>query len=388
MITAAKLRNRTVRDLAAMAKKKKVVGWHSMRKEELIKTLVNQARAAAARAARRAQANGSANGKRATGKSRVAKSRNSVKRPAKRPTKAPKKVRTPYMERKLKQAKAKLAKAKNLAFRSMGKENGQVKDRLVVMVRDPFWLHAYWELSNTSVQRVKAVMRQHWHGAKPVLRLYQVDKNGTTSSTRRIVRDVEIHGGVSNWYVDVQDPPKHYQMDIGYLAADGGFFSLVTSNAVTTPQAGSGDSFDQNWAAVAKDSDRIYAMSGGYSDSLPSRELKEVLEQRLQRSMGDPSATRFGPGPTANGQSDFNFKVDTELIVHGEAEPGTHVTLRGEPVCLRADGTFAVRFTLPDRRHVLPVVAQSRDGAEQRTIVLAVDRNTKVMEPVLREPGG
>ena len=84
---------------------------------------------------------------------------------------------------------------------------------------------------------------------------------------------------------------------------------------------------------------------------------------------------------------EFPFHVDTELIVHGVTHPDARVTLRGEPVRLRPDGTFAVRFSLPDRRHVLPVVAQSGDGAEQRTIVLAVDRNTKVMEPVIRDPG-
>jgi len=67
-------------------------------------------------------------------------------------------------------------------------------------------------------------------------------------------------------------------------------------------------------------------------------------------------------------------------------EPDAHVTLQGEPVKIRSDGTFAVRFNLPDRRHVLPMVASSRDGAERRTIVLAVDRNTKVMEPISRDP--
>ena len=84
-------------------------------------------------------------------------------------------------------------------------------------------------------------------------------------------------------------------------------------------------------------------------------------------------------------EGDFNFHVDTELIVHGVTRPDARVTLRGEPVKIRSDGTFAVRFNLPDRRHVLPMVASSRDGAEQRTIVLAVDRNTKVMEPVSHE---
>ena len=105
--------------------------------------------------------------------------------------------------------------------------------------------------------------------------------------------------------------------------------------------------------------------------------------------MGDPMTTQFGHGAAAFGPThgDFNLQVETELIVHGVADPNARVTLRGEPVHVRPDGTFAVRFNLPDRRHVLPLVASSCDGVEQRTIVLAVDRNTKVMEPVTRNPG-
>jgi uncharacterized protein len=44
-----------------------------------------------------------------------------------------------------------------------------------------------------------------------------------------------------------------------------------------------------------------------------------------------------------------------------------------------------VRISLPNQRQVIPVVASAANGGEQRTIVLAIERNTKVMEPVLRE---
>ena len=53
MITAAKLKTRTAKDLAAMAKKKKVPGWHAMRKDELIQSLVKQARSQARKAAKK-----------------------------------------------------------------------------------------------------------------------------------------------------------------------------------------------------------------------------------------------------------------------------------------------------------------------------------------------
>jgi len=376
VITAAKLKTRTVKDLAEMARKKGVSGWHAMRKEELVKVLVRHARASAAR---RARSNGN------SGAPKPSKNGGKIRRGER----IQEKTSTARTQRRLQQIKAKLAQSKDLAFKAIAAGNGYAKDRLVVMVRDPFWLHAYWELSRRSIERAKAVMGQHWHGARPVLRLEEVTRNGTTSSSRRFVRDIEIHGGVNNWYVDVQNPPKSYQMEIGYLAANGRFYALAHSNVVSTPQSGADNSFDKNWAEVAKEFDRVYALSGGYVEQETSRELKEVFEERLRRPVGDPLASRFGLGAAVVGgkQREFNFRVDTELIVHGVTDPDARVTLRGEPVPLRPDGTFAVRFNLPERRHVLPVVASSGDGAEQRTIVLAVDRNTKVMEPVIRDPG-
>ena len=373
MMIAAKLKTRTARDLATMAKKKKIAGWHSMRKDELIRALVKQAKAATAK---RAKSNGKATpAKRSTP---AASSAAAAKKPA----------RSPSVQRRLNHIKTRLAVSKDLAFKSVAEENGHVKDRLVVMVRDPYWLHAYWELSRRSIERARAALGQHWHEARPVLRVNEVSLNKTINAARRVVRDIVIHGGVKNWYVDVQDPPNSFQLEIGYLAADGRFFSLTRSNVVKTPQAGSKESFDKNWSEEAGEFDRVYAMSGGYEDEQGSRELKEVFEERLRRPMGG-SAARFGPGAANHGDKDreFNFKVDTELIIHGVTEPDARVTLRGQPVDLRSDGSFAVRFTLPDRRHVLPVVASSGDGAEQHTIVLAVDRNTKVMEPVFRDPG-
>jgi len=296
------------------------------------------------------------------------------------------KPRTANAERRLLEIKARLAEAKDLAFHTVAEERSGTKDRLVVMVRDPYWLHAYWELSRRSIQRAEVAMGQHWHAARPVLRLHEVSRNGTTSAARQAVRDIEIHGGVNNWYIDVQNPPKSYEVEIGYLAPGNRFYSLGRSNVVSTPLPGSSGAFDRNWAEVAKECDRVYAMTTGSSEQEANGDLKDVFEEQMHRPMGESVLTQFGSGAAAT-KPNFRFQVETELIVHGVTQPGARVTLRGEPVRLRPDGSFAVRFSLPDRRHVLPVVANSGDGAEQRTIVLAIDRNTKVMEPVVRDSG-
>ena len=44
MSSAADLKTRTVKELAEMARKQKVLGWHDMRKDELVRALARQAR--------------------------------------------------------------------------------------------------------------------------------------------------------------------------------------------------------------------------------------------------------------------------------------------------------------------------------------------------------
>ena len=289
----------------------------------------------------------------------------------------------------MKQIKAKLAGAKDLTFRTVTDDNGHTKDRLVVMVRDPYWLHAYWELGRKSIERAKVALG-------PVLARRPARAAGVRGPPRRHhhrypAADSE-RGNPRRREQLVHrrsQPSEELSMDIGYLAPGVQVLLPGAEQRREHAAGGAGDSFDKNWADVAKDFDRIFALSGGYSEPEANGDLKEVLEEHLRRPIGNPVAAQFGRGAagTSAKGSDFRFQVDTELIVHGVTQPDAHVTLHGEPVKIRSDGTFAVRFNLPDRRHVLPMVASSRDGAEQRTIVLAVDRNTKVMEPVIRDPG-
>jgi hypothetical protein len=360
-MTSAALRSYSAKDLAQMARERGVTGWHSMRKEELIRALVVAAR-------RKTNVAGAGTGSRSP-----------------RPTKSAEVVRKPNV--KIDQLQDKLARFRSLAFPSMGGDSDTASrgDRLVVMVRDPYWLHAYWELSPRSIERARAALGQKWHGALPMLRLYRVK----SESTMALERDIPIHGGVRNWYVDVQDPPADYRLEIGYLAEDGSFYRLARSNEVSTPPAGTSDAVDDNWKAVAENADRIFAMSGGYSAQGASRELQELLEERLRRPLGSPMKTRFGSGAATYRDGErLEFAVDAEIIVYGVANRDAHVTLLGEPVQLRDDGTFAVRLSLPDRRQVIPIIASSHDGVEQRTTILAVERNTKELEPVHREHSG
>ena len=244
-MTASDLKARTVRDLALMAKRKKVRGWHAMKKDELVRALVRRARTE-----QQHQSSGNGDG----------------------PLHGPE---------GLSAIQAKLAETKDLTFRDVGK-GADTKDRLVVMVRDPYWLHAYWELSRRSIERARMALGQYWHGARPVLRLYEVTRDDTTNAARRPIRDVDIHGGVNNWYIDVHSPPKSYQLDIGYLSLGGKFFCLTKSNVVSTPATAVGENV------------RPQLGRGGKGFRADFR-----LERRLQSTGGEGrSAGRAGAAPS------------------------------------------------------------------------------------------
>jgi len=360
-MTVNQLKACTKKLLADLARKKGIAGWHAMRKEELLAALTSQRPVQRSRrnAVRVERQRSAARNTSANGEEQVERSKYDVGVP------------TNDLSAKV---------PKDLPA-------GYGKDRIVVMVRDPYWLHCYWELTRHAIQRAEAALGQEWHTAHPILRVLDVSSHDTTSTAESIIRDIDIHGGCNNWYIDVSNPPRSFRVDIGYVSRSGRFYVLARSNVVSTPRAGVSDIIDENWADLdQKKADRIYAMSGGFDPTASSLELKQLFEERLRRPLGSPAVTSLGSGGFSLGRMrKFWFQLDAELIVYGATEPHARVSLQGEPVKLRPDGTFTMRFSLPDSRQIIPAVAASPDGIEERTIVLAVERNTKQLEPMIHD---
>ena len=133
-------------------------------------------------------------------------------------------------------------------------------------------------------------------------------------------------------------------------------------------------------------------MSAGFDPSNvnSSLELKQLFEERLRRPMGISGRFelrlrwfQFFRRQGAKVLVPTGRRIDRLRRHRTECR----VTLQGQPVKLRPDGTFTMRFALPDSRQIIPAVATSPDGVEERTIVLAVERNTKALEPMIHEDG-
>lgn len=260
-----------------------------------------------------------------------------------------------------------------------------VQDRLALSVCGPFWLHSCWEISGTLISRIRAAMGHLWHTADPVLRLYRITSDTAGLIHRDYLSDIAIQGGVYNWYISVDDPPNSFLAEIGYKARDGQFFSLVSSNIVETPQRSVSDGIgsEANWR------------SGSPFGFLTSPETRFTRfdtpgiasgAETAPPSAGYPTAATNLPKPTLGRLNrEFDLKVDAEVVIKGKTSPDVQLTIKGERIWLKDDGSFMIRYNLPERRHVFPVVAVSRDGIEMKTVVLAVERNTKNLETVIRD---
>jgi len=262
--------------------------------------------------------------------------------------------------------------------------SGDKVDRLTLMVCDPYWIRACWEVTSQLVERVRSAMAWHWHTADPVLRLYRIE---ASTNRREFVKDVEIVGGVSNWYVPVEDPPESFMVELGYKSRDGQFFTLLSSNTVQTPKQFVRDSNGRPCV------DSFNAPFSFHSSRSPkARRTQAERLSALDERPGEP----FAPSKSTVGSfastddsfvspDSFLFQADAEVLFTGRVSNGATVKVKEEPVCQAQDGSFSIRFTLPERRHVFPIVATSRDENETQTIIIAIERNTKALDPVFKD---
>ncbi|MDR3197009.1 MAG: DUF4912 domain-containing protein [Planctomycetaceae bacterium] len=263
-------------------------------------------------------------------------------------------------------------------------------DRLVLLVRDPFWLHAFWEITARTVERAKVALGVSWHTSLPIIRLFRMESDGTTPPKRSFVRDILVHGGVNHWYLDVINPPSTFQIELGYMSREKKFYSLVSSNTVETPQQqviDELDNLDGNWRGVAEDLGRIYKLSGGDNNN---QELKKIFEEQLHRPMSAPLLSRYRASQNQGLGSEktrrnFLFNIDVDIIIHGKTDPSVQVTIRNEPIKVQSDGSFGVRFALPEKRHVFSMEAEGSDGVETQRAILTLERNTRILETLFQE---
>lgn len=246
---------------------------------------------------------------------------------------------------------------------------------LVLMQRDPNWMHAFWDVSE------KRLADAMLGGSKLVLRLYDVSSDLTVRKAKnRKFRDVEIPREAKSWYIQNQGSYA-CSASIGSVDQSGNFSPFVNSSSLQT------FSFD----GVSAETDNAFfkasigsAGIGGFGSSGLTSPSANSWFERLASSSESLSSGSLSSGAlvgssvdSVNYGKDFFLWVKTRLIVYGGTRPDAHLQVRGESFPLNVDGTFSLEMDLPDSTQVIPVFATDKDGDFPTTIVPIVVKRTE-----------
>jgi hypothetical protein len=254
------------------------------------------------------------------------------------------------------------------------------QDKIVLQVRDPRWIHAYWEVRSSTLERLRNEFKDEFFRAKRILRVYDVSHIIFDGNNAHRFFDIQLNEFANNWYIDTAGPGRSWCVDLGLLLPSGAFITIMRSNTVETPLEGPSWITDEEWMIPEDMFGRLYGMGFGLGRSSP---IGKAWQERVKKALF--SGVLASPGITSVAspvkkipqEKKFWLAADCELILYGATEPDAKLTVQGKPVNLRQDGTFTLRFALPDGKQIIPVRAVSSDNEEERTITPIVIRETK-----------
>ncbi|MCE5228925.1 DUF4912 domain-containing protein [bacterium] len=281
---------------------------------------------------------------------------------------------------------------KPVAMKSAPKPVAAESDsRLVLMMRDPQTLHAFWAISQAD--REKYGLDKP--GGAPPLLLRMYDREGGTEASETYRCQIVV-ASTERWTVQVPPSGRTWRAEIGFIGKDGHFQPIAQSNLVVmqgppmmmsvqegtaTVPFGEGAEALRGWAekfelpVMSPLPMPMMRQAGSIMVPVPG-----VMELRQPGSLMSQPGSLMGQAGSVGvpeKKKGYWLQVATELILYGATEPGSKLTVQDVPVELAPDGTFSLRFALPEGFHVLPVHAVSPEGDDERTITPIVLRLTE-----------
>lgn len=302
---------------------------------------------------------------------------------------------------------------------------GYGETRIVLMPRDPQWAFTYWDVPNEH----KVELRNQG-GQQIALRLYDVTDIDLSVQTPHSVQEIPCDELARDWYLPIPVSDRDYIVEIGYRCADGRWLTLARSLPVHVPPTYPSDWVDDQFVTVNWDQElrgkqiatlvpperkvmaqsngnAIYDQIFGMAESAEAMRVAGSLYGSMQQAPTVPmheevlSSYIFPSGvgmwalPTASGVNmsgvgmgawsasaapirprQFWLIADAELIVYGATEPDATVTIGGEPIQLKPDGTFRYQMSFQDGLIDYPIMAVAADGEQTRSIHMKFTRET------------
>lgn len=159
------------------------------------------------------------------------------------------------------------------------------EERMALMARDPYLAYGYWELPQSRLEKEKALFG--WDSTLCV-RVYDVTGVQGDVSNATAYFDQEVHDRVGDWYFDFGRPAHSFRAELGLLAPDGRFLSILRSPVVTMPRDGVSDVMDEEWMLMDEEFMKLYGVPGQVAGGPSSLQAREIMRQQRMMEITSP----------------------------------------------------------------------------------------------------
>jgi len=164
------------------------------------------------------------------------------------------------------------------------------EDRLVLLVRDPWWAYAWWEVTDATFAHTR---KEAGDAARFVLRVYNVsgvDWDGTNHVSHF---DIDVHDAAGNWFLELARPGESFIAELGLVDGAGRFRAMVRSNGITLPPDRVSPVIDEEWMIPDEEWQRLFeAAGGGVTMGVGSGEVLRMMEGRLRLDLSSGSLAK------------------------------------------------------------------------------------------------
>lgn len=155
-------------------------------------------------------------------------------------------------------------------------------DRLVLLVKDPYWVYAYWEVTATKMEEFASSYGDIWNNSKSVMRVYDITGVVFNGNNAHGFFDIPINDFADNWHIEVGNANRTYCADLGRLLPNGNFIAMLRSNSVTTPRDSLSDNMDEEWMWIEGIYRTVRRQTGVSSLMI----VKEINERMANNPLG------------------------------------------------------------------------------------------------------
>lgn len=258
--------------------------------------------------------------------------------------------------------------------------------KIVLLPRDPHWMFTYWEVTDEIKNSIiNQIGKDNFDRSQSILRVHDVTGIEFNGSNSIKFLDISCSLDARNWYIYVEDLDRWWCVELGLRTPENQFILIARSNFIRLPPGRVSEMTDERWAMMKEEFEKLIELSGTEHIGKGSLELAKMLAQRwefMQAAFSWPGSAGISSVgiqrriPGVEVEEQFWLKVGCELIVYGATLPDATVTIDGKPIQLEPEGTFSLRFILPDGVLNIPINATSKSGSQYRQTSISVEKKT------------